>query len=74
MNEQQSSYVVCIDNSTYPESLELKKIYRRLPDASAEVDGFIRVIDESGEAYLFPSRLFVHIQVPEAVEKVFAAA
>ena len=74
MKEPEFSYVVCIDNSGYPSSLELRKIYQRLSDARAEEDGFLRVVDESGEDYLFPARFFVQIAVPEAVEKVFAGA
>ena len=68
------SYVVCVDNSGYPASLEPRKIYQRLPDLRAERDGLVRVIDESGEDYLYPSRFFVPIAVPEEVEKVFAGA
>jgi hypothetical protein len=74
MNEQKPAYVVCVDNSGYPVSLELRKIYLRLPDAGAEEDGFIRVVDESGEDYLYPSRFFVAIQVPAAVERAFSGA
>jgi hypothetical protein len=74
MREPALSYVFCIDNSGYPSSLETRKIYRRIPDAKAEEDGFLRVVDESGEDYLFPGRFFVQIAVPEAVEKVFAQA
>jgi hypothetical protein len=73
MKEPEPSYVVCIENSGYPSSLEPRKIYQRLPDARAEQDGFVRVVDESGEDYLYPARFFVSIAVPEAVEKVFAA-
>lgn len=68
------SYVVCVDNSGYPASLELKKIYRRLPDSAAMEDDFMRIVDESGEDYLYPARFFVPIAVPEAVEAVFGRA
>jgi hypothetical protein len=71
MHEQEPAYVVCIDNSSYPASLELRKIYPCLPDARAEKDGLVRVIDESGEDYLYPAKYFVPIQVPEAVERSF---
>jgi hypothetical protein len=64
-----NKFVVCIDNDSYPSSLELHKIYRVLPDADAAVDGDLRVIDESGEDYLYPSAYFVPIQVPQTVEK-----
>lgn len=61
-------FVVCIDNTYYPASLERHKIYRVLPDEDAAQDGDIRVIDESGEDYLYPVSLFVSIDVPQALE------
>lgn len=69
-----ASYVVCLDNAGYSASLETRKIYRRLPDPKAEADGLIRVVDESGEDYLYPAESFVSIDVPESVERVFAGA
>ncbi len=62
-------FVVCINNEGYPASLELHKIYRVLPDEDAATDGDIRVIDESGEDYLYPASYFAPISVPAAVEK-----
>ena len=62
-------FVVCINNSNYPASLELHKIYRVVTDKEANVKGDIRVIDESGEDYLYPSSYFVPIQVPQSVEE-----
>lgn len=73
MTEPKALYVVCIDNSGYPASLELRKIYQRVPDSRAEEDGLLRVIDESGEDYLYPLRLFTAIEVPETVERAFAS-
>ena len=74
MSEPKTTYVVCLENSEYPASLELRKIYVCLPDAEAETDGFLRVVDESGEDYLYPSRFFAAITVPEVVEKALAGA
>lgn len=74
MSKRDAIYVVCVENSGYPASLELCKIYQRLPDSRAEQDGLIRVIDESGEDYLYPTGFFVTISVPEEVERVFAGA
>jgi hypothetical protein len=74
MEMREQSYVICIENSGYPAALELRKIYVRLADSEAEGDGFWRVIDESGEDYLFPSRFFAPIQVPKSAEQVFAAS
>lgn len=48
-------FAVCVDNDGYPVSLKLHKIYRVLPDEDAEADGDLRVVDESGEDYLFPT-------------------
>lgn len=72
--DTKTSYVVCVDNAGYPASLELRKIYQRIPDPRAEADDFLRVIDESGEDYLYPSRFFAPIEISETVEKAFAAA
>ena len=69
---EHSSFVVCVENPGYQASLELRKIYRQLADARAEQDGFVRVIDESGEDYLYPKHFFVPISVPEAVERTFS--
>ena len=57
-------FVICIDNSKYPASLELRKIYRVLPDKDAQADGDLRITDESGEDYLFPSKYFIPIELP----------
>lgn len=62
-------FVVCINNVDYPASLELHKIYRVLVDKDAAREGDIRIIDESGEDYLYPSSFFVPIQVPQTVEE-----
>jgi hypothetical protein len=60
---------VCIQNSGYPASLELHKIYRVLPDADAARDGDIRVIDESGEDYLYPAEWFATVDLPRRVRR-----
>ncbi|MDQ3804672.1 MAG: hypothetical protein M3416_12670 [Acidobacteriota bacterium] len=62
-------FAVCIDNADYPASLELHKIYRVIPDEDAAQDGDLRVIDESGEDYLYPDTFFVIINLPQEVEK-----
>jgi len=60
-------FAVCVDNSGYEASLEQNKIYVVLPDKHAENDGDLRVVDESGEDYLFSADRFVEIAVPSAV-------
>ena len=62
-------FAVCINNADYEVSLELNNIYRVLPDDNAATDGDLRIIDESGEDYLFSADRFVPIVVPEAVQK-----
>jgi hypothetical protein len=60
-------FVVCIKNSGYPASLELHKIYRMMPDPEAARERDIRVVDESGEDYLYPAEWFVGVEVPRRV-------
>lgn len=57
-------FAICVENSEYPASLELHKLYRVLPDSEAAKDGDLRIIDESGEDYLYPAEYFVVIEVP----------
>ena len=64
----EARFAVCINNREYPASLELHKIYRILPDEEAAREGDVRVVDESGEDYLYPAEWFVAIDVPEEVE------
>jgi hypothetical protein len=66
--KNEAAFAVCLRNEGYPASLELHKIYRVLPDPVAEKDGDLRIIDESGDDYLYPKDWFVLIEVPEAVE------
>ena len=67
-------FVVCIDNSDYPASLELQKIYRVIPDPDAQADGDLRVIDESGEDYLYCASRFEAIVAPVEVQRSMARA
>lgn len=68
-NKSRSWFVVCVDNSGYAASLELHKIYRSVPDGDAATDGDIRVVDESGEDYLYSQDRFVPIKVPAPVRE-----
>ena len=71
---QTKQLVVCIDNRDYPASLEKRKIYVALRDAGAEKHGLLRIVDESGEDYLYPKRSFRSIALPQAVKKAVLAA
>jgi len=61
-------FAVCVKNKGYEASLERHKIYVVCPDQGAEKDGDIRIVDESGEDYLYPADWFVAVEVPKAVE------
>ncbi len=67
-------FVVCINNQDYSASLEVRKIYQVLPDSQANAHQMIRVIDESGEDYLYPSRYFMPIELSEPVQKALVAS
>jgi hypothetical protein len=56
-------FVVCISNEGYPASLETRKLYQELPDPDAAKRGLLRVVDESGEDYLFPKTMFVPLEL-----------
>jgi hypothetical protein len=66
-------YALCIQNRGYKASLDVRKVYPVLPDATATRRGLLRVVDESGEDYLYPAELFVPIEVPRAAAKAFVS-
>ena len=75
MMEQQNSkrsFVVCIKNEGYPVSLELRKIYEVLEDNKATEHDYVRVIDESGEDYLYPAEFFIPIDLPQVIEEALS--
>ena len=68
-HRQQPRYAVCVSNECYPASLELRKLYEVLADPNAASEGLVRVVDESGEDYLYPADFFYPLEVtsdPEA--------
>ena len=67
-------FIVCVKNEGYAASLELRKIYQVIPDAHAAEHQLVRVVDESGEDYLYPADYFVAIELPQAVEVALALA
>ncbi len=68
-NNSKQTFLVCIDNSAYPAFFELYKIYLNIPDAEAESHGDLRVVDESGEDYIYPESCFVFLNIPKKLEK-----
>jgi len=67
-------YVVCIRNRAYPASLELRKIYRTIPDEKAARRRFLRIVDESGEDYLYPEEFFLPIELTKSLKKALQLA
>ena len=72
-NGSKIQYVVCIKNDDCGD-LELRKIYARLPDEKAAADDYLRVIDESGEDYLYPAIYFYPVRLPQAIKETFKIA
>lgn len=66
-------FAICVKNDDYPASLQLWKVYRVLPDEKGAKRKLIRVIDESGEDYLFSASYFVPVELPKAVESALLA-
>ena len=71
---QAKQLVVCVDNDGYPASLEKRKIYVALRDADAEKHDLLRIVDESGDDYLYPKTFFRSIALPQSVRKAVLAA
>ena len=69
-----ADFVVCVDNSDYPVSLDRYKIYQVTPDAEARAAGEIRIVDESGEDYLYSKERFVSIRPPAAARESLVCA
>lgn len=68
------NWVICISNDGYEASLERRKLYQVLPDAKAESKNMIRVVDESGDDYLYPAKMFEQIQIAKVLEQQLMAA
>lgn len=68
------TYVLCVRNDGYPASLLVRRLYERVPDRSAAARGLVRVVDESGEDYLYPEKLFVPLALPRPVTRAMRGA
>jgi hypothetical protein len=66
--------LICLDNSGYEVSLERRKIYVAIPDTKAEKHGQVRVVDESGEDYLYPEDIFINANLPQPVRRAVLQA
>lgn len=71
--KENQTFVLCIGNKDC-EDLEVRKIYQILPDEDAEKEGYMRVIDESGEDYLYPQSYFILIQLPSEAKEALIGA
>ena len=69
-----TKFVMCIDNESYPIDLTVHMVYKVLPDEAADKRGWIRVLDNTGEDYLYPARKFVPVQIPAEAEPSFELA
>ena len=69
-----SKFVICIDNSNYPASLEKRKIYESMADSDAEKLGQIRIIDETGDDYLYPAECFVEADLSDKIREAVVRA
>ena len=67
-------FAVCLRNKGYEASLERRKIYQVLPDPDAATHGQVRVIDESGDDYLYPREFFAPIELPQPIRRAVLAA
>lgn len=67
-------FAICVNNKGYPASLERHKLYRVLADDDAARDGDVRIIDESGEDYLYPAEYFVLLDLPQSIDRVIKAS
>jgi hypothetical protein len=71
---QLKQLVVCVGNEGYPASLEKRKLYVMLRDPAAEKHGLLRIIDESGDDYLYPKAFFRSVALPQSVKKAVLSA
>ncbi len=67
-------FVVCISNSGYEVSLERRKLYELRRDENAEKEGLVRVVDESGDDYLYPEEFFLPIDLTQPLRRAILAA
>ena len=74
MTRDDQQFALCVRNDDYAASLEPRKIYHVIPDTEAERRGLVRVVDESGEDYLYPRDFFVPVEIPEAATELFLQA
>ena len=73
-NTNQKHFALCIDNTAFKASLVPGKVYRILKDARASKDDLVRIVDESGEDYIYPASWFIAVELPSAARESFLEA
>ncbi len=72
--QRETTFVICIDNADYPAALERRKVYQAIPDETAAQYHLLRIIDESGEDYLYPTDYFIPVTFPPIVRDALLRA
>jgi hypothetical protein len=72
--KKRDRFLLCVRNDEYPASLELRKVYRAIPDDNADARQFVRIVDESGEDYIYPANYFIAIDLPQSAVDAFVRA
>ncbi len=73
MKQHKKQFAICVRNEG-AEDLEIRRVYQILPDARAAKDGYVRVVDESGEDYLYPADYFVPVELSREAERALSTA
>ena len=73
-SEQERAFAICIHNAEYAAALERRKVYQVIPDSQAAQQELVRIIDESGEDYLYPTSYFVPVTFPPSVQEAILQA
>jgi hypothetical protein len=73
-SRNEPSFVVCVSNQGFPAALEVRKIYEAVADPVATARHYLRIVDESGEDYLYPESLFAPIDLPESLRDALRLA
>ncbi len=68
-SSNQPAFAVCLANDGYAASLTVRRLYRVLPDSQADARGLLRIVDESGEDYLYPAHMFARVDLPDDITK-----
>jgi len=74
MKTREHHFMVCVRNGKHPASLELRKLYEAIPDRQASRLHLVRIVDESGEDYLYPEDYFLAVKLPQSVGRALLRA